>query len=544
MTAKRIIRCAIYARKSSEEGLEMDFNSLDAQREACEAYISSQKAEGWTAMKERFDDGGYSGGTLERPALKRLLSAIEAGLVDVVVVYKIDRLSRSLLDFAKLVEVFDRKTVSFVSITQSFSTVTSMGRLTLNVLLSFAQFEREVTGERIRDKIAASKKKGIWMGGIPPLGYEVSNRKLVVIPSEAETVRHVFERYLQLGNIRSLLEDLARTEIHSKRRTYPDGRACGGRPYERASLLKLLRNRIYLGETTHKSRSYRGEHEAIVARPVFAAVQARLEESEPTFRRRSPVAQEAIFQDILFDEQRQPMKPTYAVKRRVRYRYYVSNAPSNGRRLGAQITHLPAAPFEAFVADTLKRVGLDGLDLRALTRRLTVHSHKLVLELDRNLAVAACKTAHGVGGRDKDAIAFMHSRLNAEEDLIDADDSLTLTLPVRAQFRGGRASIVFPESETAAPTPDLVLVKALARACSWRAMLLSGEVHSIDELAQRFGLDRGHTGLTLKLAFLSPKIVRAILAGEQGPGVTLSRILAEDVPLFWDRQDAALSGPK
>ena len=254
----------------------MDFNSLDAQREACEAYIISQKAEGWTALKDRFDDGGYSGGTLERPALKRLLSAIESGFVDVVVVYKIDHLSRSLMDFAKLVELFDCKSVTFASTTQQFSTVSSMGRLTLNILLSFAQFEREVAGERIRDTIAASKKKGIWMGGNPPLGYDVANRKLVINAVEAATVRVIFQRYLEFGTVQLLLEDLARRKIHSKRRAFAEGRVCGDWPFVRASLLALLRNRTYLGETTHKDRSYHGEHEPTLAKSVFSAVQAKL----------------------------------------------------------------------------------------------------------------------------------------------------------------------------------------------------------------------------------------------------------------------------
>jgi DNA invertase Pin-like site-specific DNA recombinase len=255
MSVKRPVRCAIYTRKSTEEGLEQDFNSLDAQRESCAAYITSQKAEGWTSVDGRYDDGGYSGGTLERPALQRLLKDIECGGVDVVVVYKIDRLSRSLMDFARLVEVFDRKGVTFVSVTQSFNTTTSMGRLTLNVLLSFAQFEREVTGERIRDKFAASKRKGIWMGGNPPLGYDVSNRKLVVNPAEAETVRHIFQRYLDLGCVRLLCSDLKEQGIVSKPRVFSAGARRGGKPIERSALYCILNNRTYIGETNHKGIS-------------------------------------------------------------------------------------------------------------------------------------------------------------------------------------------------------------------------------------------------------------------------------------------------
>jgi site-specific DNA recombinase len=251
------VRCAIYTRKSTEEGLEKDFNSLDAQREACEAFVASQKHEGWVALLTQYDDGGYSGGTLERPALRRLLNNICGSKVDVVVVYKIDRLTRSLLDFAKIVEVFDAHGVSFVSVTQAFNTATSMGRLTLNVLLSFAQFEREVTGERIRDKIAASKKKGMWMGGYPPLGYDVRDRKLVVNEAEAETGCYIFRRYRELGSVRLLKEHLDAAGIVSKCRTAPDGRTYGAKPMTRGALYHMLQNRIYRGEIVHKDQAYR-----------------------------------------------------------------------------------------------------------------------------------------------------------------------------------------------------------------------------------------------------------------------------------------------
>src|SRR5262244_2569819 len=257
-------RCAIYTRKSSEEGLEQEFNSLAAQREACEAYIRSQQHEGWVLSKTRYDDGGFSGGNLERPALQHLLGDVRAGGIDVVVVYKVDRLTRSLADFARLVEIFDGQNVSFVSVTQQFNTTSSMGRLTLNVLLSFAQFEREVTGERIRDKIAASKQKGMWMGGLPPLGYDVRERTLVVNETEAQTVRHIYRRYAELGSVRLLKRELDADGIVSKRRQSPDGRGWGGKPLARGALYLMLQNRIYRGEIVHKDRSYPGEHKAIV----------------------------------------------------------------------------------------------------------------------------------------------------------------------------------------------------------------------------------------------------------------------------------------
>jgi site-specific DNA recombinase len=273
------LRCAIYTRKSSEEGLDQAFNSLDAQREACAAFIVSQKHEGWTLSPTLYDDGGFSGGTMERPALKRLMADIEAGQIDVIVVYKVDRLTRALSDFAKLVEVFDRHGVSFVSITQQFNTTTSMGRLTLNVLLSFAQFEREVTGERIRDKIAASKKKGMWMGGMPPLGYDVQDRKLVVNENEARTVVDIFRRYRSLKSVHALREGLIAAGMVSKRRIRPDGTAYGGQKLSRGALYLILRNRVYRGETTHKGKAYPGEHPAIVEEALWDDVQAVLAEN-------------------------------------------------------------------------------------------------------------------------------------------------------------------------------------------------------------------------------------------------------------------------
>src|SRR5262245_5011882 len=269
---KAQIRCAIYTRKSSEEGLEQDFNSLDAQRESCEAFIRSQKHEGWVCLSEMYDDGGISGATMERPALKHLLTDIESNRIDALVVYKVDRLTRSLSDFAKIVEVFDRQAVSFVSVTQQFNTTTSMGRLTLNMLLSFAQFEREVTGERIRDKIAASKKKGMWMGGLPALGYDVKDRKLVVNEREAKTVRHIYRRYAALGSVLALKEELDRDGVVSKARIDEFGRAAGGKPLARGALYLMLQNRIYRGQIVHKDNSYPGEHESIIDEALWNEV--------------------------------------------------------------------------------------------------------------------------------------------------------------------------------------------------------------------------------------------------------------------------------
>jgi site-specific DNA recombinase len=312
------VRCAVYTRKSSEEGLEQEFNSLDARREACEAYVLSQKHEGWRALTRLYDDPGYSGGTMKRPALERLLADIGAKLVDVVVVYKVDRLTRSLADFAKIVETFDANAVSFVSVTQAFNTTTSMGRLTLNVLLSFAQFEREVTGERIRDKIAASKKKGLWMGGQPALGYDVRDRKLVVNEAEAATVRQIFQRYLDLGSVRALKASLDAEGVVSKRRSAADGSPYGGVPISRGALYQMLQNRVYRGEIVHKGAAYPGEHPPIVDDGLWDLVQQKLDANGIERSARREVSQRQLLTGVLFDAQGAPMTPTHAVKKGVR----------------------------------------------------------------------------------------------------------------------------------------------------------------------------------------------------------------------------------
>ncbi len=328
---RKQLNCAIYTRKSSEEGLDQEFNSLDAQREACEAFIQSQKHEGWRLLKDRYDDGGISGGTMERPGLQRLLQDVAAGKVQVVVVYKVDRLTRALADFAKIIETFDDNGASFVSVTQQFNTTTSMGRLTLNVLLSFAQFEREVTGERIRDKIAASKKKGMWMGGNLPLGYDSPDRKLIVNPTEAETVRHIFRRYAALRSVRSLKAELDAEGIVNKVRVSKTGRTSGGKPFGRGALYHLLQNRIYIGEITHKDESYPGQHDVIIDNDLWDEVQVTLEFNRVERKHGTNAKNPSLLTGILFDEKGNRLTPSHAAgKAGRRYRYYIS-APAPHR---------------------------------------------------------------------------------------------------------------------------------------------------------------------------------------------------------------------
>ena len=336
---RRKLRCAVYTRKSTEEGLEMEFNSLDAQRESCEAYVASQKAEGWVLVPDDYDDGGFSGGTLERPALKRLLADIELGRVDVIVVYKIDRLSRSLMDFARLVEVFDRKAVTFVSVTQSFNTTTSMGRLTLNVLLSFAQFEREVIGERIRDKFAASRRKGIWMGGWAPLGYDIQDRKLLVNEPEAKLVRSIFTRFARGKSGTRLIQTLAREGARNKQ----------GKPIDKGYLYRVLNNRVYIGEAIHKGETHPGEHEAIVTRDLWDKVHAVLQESPRKRGAHTRARTPAILKGLIFGPTGVPMTPTHTRKRGRLYRYYISSTLLRTGSDDCPIRRVPAEEIEVAV---------------------------------------------------------------------------------------------------------------------------------------------------------------------------------------------------
>jgi len=351
--APKTFRCAIYTRVSTEHGLEQEFNSLDNQREAAEAYVKSQAHEGWKLLRDRYDDGGFSGGSMDRPALQKLLAAIREHRIDIVVVYKVDRLTRSLTDFARLVELFDQHGVSFVSVTQSFNTTSSMGRLTLNVLLSFAQFEREVTGERIRDKIAASKKKGIWVGGVVPMGYRVEDRKLLVEEAEATTVRLIFERYLVLGSLPALQRELRQMGILTRQRAMASGGTRGGVPLTNGPINHMLRNRTYLGELNHRESSYPGEHAPIVDPTLFHAVQAKLTRNLHQ-RRSSRSHSDALLMGRLYDDRDNRMSPTYAVKTGLRYRYYVSTMLVQGRKSEAgSVPRVPASELEGLVLEAI-----------------------------------------------------------------------------------------------------------------------------------------------------------------------------------------------
>jgi len=530
---KPIKRCALYSRKSTEEGLDQAFNSLDAQREACDAYVKSQKGEGWRALDTLYDDGGYSGGSMERPALKHLLADIAAGKVDVVVVYKIDRLTRSLADFARIVELFDRHGVTFVSVTQAFNTTSSMGRLTLNVLLSFAQFEREVTGERIRDKIAASKARGMWMGGHVPLGYDLpigTERALVVNEAEAATVRALFEAYLELDSVHALQNWADEREIRSKLHLTRTGKTMGGQTFSRGALYHLLRNRAYLGLIVHKDKVHEGLHSAIVDVTLFDAVQAKL---NANVRRHQARGEQRVTRAPLvgriFDGDGQPMSPSFTNgKRGQAYRYYVSAPLLQGRRQADDpgIRRVPGPALEALLSEVLRRVAPASADdpLSAL-RRIEVHAQSLQLLCSVSL------------------LASMRARLEPNETAEpDAADPalLRLTVPVRMRLHGGRTWLI--SGAKPASRPDPTLIKALRAA---HAMLRT-------DAAGLPILDTSpaspYRRRLVRLAFLDPDLQRAILAGRQPPGLTLESLMHAPMPMLWSEQEAmirslAVSGP-
>jgi DNA invertase Pin-like site-specific DNA recombinase len=539
-----VVRCAIYTRKSSEEGLDQAFNSLDAQREAGEAYVASQAGEGWRTLKTAYDDGGFSGGNLERPALQRLLVDIAAGRVDTVVVYKIDRLTRSLSDFAKIVDVLDARGVSFVSVTQSFNTTTSMGRLTLNVLLSFAQFEREVTGERIRDKIAASKAKGMWMGGRPPLGYDPptdkATRALVVNEAEAQIVRLIFARYLELGSAARLEAWLDAQGVRSKAYSSARGIASGGQPFSRGALFHLLRNRTYLGEIAHKQQSHPGRHPGIVDPGVFAEAGALLVAHTQVRRERQTGAKTAPLKGRLFDADGHPMTPIGGTNRHGKvYRYYVSLPVHLGQMArserGGAIRRVPAGDLEELILERVQRIaGLRGGDpswaRTTLLRRVEIHAETTHIVLDR----AALSS-----GGDVD-LDRLRGRLLPGERLAPgrADDaSIRIVLAIRMKPRGGRTWLATPDGRdpVAKPRVDRTLV---------------GAVHTAHALVRAHGLQGEGGGATCPsspyerrmslVAFLAPHLQQAILEGRQPAGLNLQRLIHGGVPLAWADQAAAL----
>lgn len=511
-------RCAVYTRKSTDEGLEQSFNSLDAQREACAAYILSQAHEGWEPVREQYDDGGWSGGNMARPALEQLLADVTAGKVDVIVVYKVDRLTRSLADFARIVEALDKAGASFVSVTQAFNTTTSMGRLTLNVLLSFAQFEREVTSERIRDKIAASKKKGMWMGGPVPLGYRLIDRKLVVDDNEAERVRHIFARYLELGSMGALADELAATDVCTKVRQFSNGRSSGGVHFTVGSLAQLLKNPVFAGKTRHRDKVYDGEHEPIIDLATWKRVQEALKSNTRARLLGEKVRFPSLLTGLITDPEGRGMTPTFTSTRGVQHRYYVSRVKAGEDR--NQNWRVSAAEIESAVIGCLERrwrgdqevaaeleVEKDHCDLRDAS---LMEQRDVLLRLDVQVQLASHGVRVRVGSEEREEVEF----------------------PAKFARRGKTLKLILEKDSVQALEPDAVLFRLIAHAYVAQQSILSG---ISDPLLSKYS--SRHIYKLMRLTWLAPDILTAIAEGKHPLALRGRHLLrAGNVPLDWAGQ--------
>ena len=526
------VRCAIYTRVSTEQGLDQEFNSLDAQYDAASAYIKSQAHAGWALIRSRYDDGGYSGGSTDRPDLQRLLDDIRARKIDVIVVYKVDRLTRSLADFAKLVELFDAHGVSFVSVTQQFNTTTSMGRLTLNVLLSFAQFEREVTSERIRDKIAASKRKGLWVGGPLPLGYEMKDGKIAVVENEAERVRLIYRRYLELSGVNALVRDLKDKDIRTKIRLRATGATHGGILFERGSLFYLLRNRFYIGEVKYKGEVLPGEQPAIMDRQLFDAVQQKLTD-QWSHRNHAKTKSNHLLMGLLYDDAGHRMIPTHATKAGIRYRYYVSlphlKGESKTTSVGS-VSRIPATDIENIIVKSVNEHLLAQHDQPSSGR---AHADDLGLITEQVVRIDV----------RKDRLIVRFKSAGTEEGSHSADDQM-LSIPWQKPPSRKSRQILIPvgvsRNDVRATRIErrARLVNAIARGRRWLDEIVSGSVTDVQPIAARQKCSARQVNLTISLAFLAPDLVKAAVEGRLPRGIGVERL--RDAPAEWSRQFEAL----
>ena len=556
MTTPPPVRCAVYTRKSSEEGLEQSFNSLHAQREACESYILSQRHEGWQLITTKYDDGGFSGGTMERPALKKLMADIAAKRIDTVVVYKVDRLTRSLMDFARIVEQFDKQGISFVSVTQQFNTTTSMGRLTLNVLLSFAQFEREVTGECIRDKIAASKRKGMWMGGVVPIGYDLQDLHLLIHPEDAEQVRNIYRLYIEAGSVSKLRQFLEQKGIRSKKRVSRTGRDSGGLPISRGALYELLQNRIYLGEITHNGISYPGKQPAIIDQELWDRVQDQLKANLQAPMRRPRVTEQSLLIGILYDDKGNRFTPSHTNKKGQRYRYYVSQAviknPGKGITGPAPV---PAQEIEDLVVSQLTSLLQSPqklLDLlgTAQTEQIVTASREWKNVSSEKIQAVLKSTVTRVVVREHNVQILLskhalHDALIGAQDVDSpaeqgGNDSITLEASAELARHGGEMRLqLSPDAPGSKPRPDHSLLRAIARAHDWVDRMLRGDTANQRSIAAETGHDERYISRILPLAFLAPDLIEAILEGKQLPCLSLDANL-RSISMDWSQQRTVL----
>lgn len=543
---KKIIKCAIYTRKSCEEGLEQEFNSLDAQREACEAYIKSQQHEGWILIEKQYNDGGYSGGTLERPAVKELFKDIEAGEVDIVVVYKVDRLTRSLMDFSKIVELFDKQNASFVSITQHFNTTTSMGRLTLNILLSFAQFEREVTGERIRDKFAASKKKGMWMGGVVPIGYKCESRKLLPDDKYVKIVKTIFEKYLEFKSVRKAKEYIDERNIRSR----------SEKKFSKGNLYQILQNKVYIGLVHHKGHYYEGEHQGIIDKEVFEKVQKTIEQNRNNNKNYIKGKTPSLLVGSLFDDKGNRMTPSQSNSNGKRYRYYISQAIIQGDKNNvASIDKIPAGEIENLVfCEITKFMQKKDNILKYLDNSNILEQKELLKEIEElNLSnnQIRCVLSKVILTKNsveiflcEDGITRLLESLIYPKDFLkeatihsDTTISIKKDIKIKRTPRNGCVLIINGETKNIDP----ILVNAIVKSYKWNKMLQNSKVENINSIKQiehNYCLD--HIKRTVRLNILSPRIVESILNGTQPPALSLQKLYKLKT-LDWQEQEKILN---
>jgi site-specific DNA recombinase len=542
-SAMKPLRCAVYTRKSTEDGLEQEFNSLDAQREACESYIMSQRHEGWSPVSTRYDDGGFSGGSMQRPGLQALLADIDAGKVDVIVVYKVDRLTRSLADFAKIVERLDAKEASFVSVTQAFNTTTSMGRLTLNVLLSFAQFEREVTGERIRDKIAASKKKGLWMGGPVPLGYEVLDRKLLPQPQEAERVRTIMRRYLELPSAPALIARLEAEGVLTKIQARTSGPHKGGIPFRRGSLFYLLKNPVYRGKIVHRKHVYDGEHEPIIDEELWNAVQTKLASKAPPRKRKTNDPQNVMLRGLLIDPEGRPMVPCYTSKGSRRYQYYQTRKDL-AKPADAVSTRFPIHQLDRHIISNLKMLLADQHSLRHLSGSLGAELNTIFIaaanctaQLDQQHLVHT--TVRSLVSAIRVAPDHLRVALNALALGVPEGEpwQWSIPLPERKPFREAKLRIDAQQGNNGINQSLLAL---LGEAYRVQKIVLASPELGLNQIATREGKCRKHMTKLLRISWLSPFIVDAIVDGRQPRMLSRKTLLDQDLPIIWKDQESLL----
>ena len=546
-SSSKPVRCAIYTRKSTEEGLDQDFNSLDAQAEACAAYIMSQRHEGWAALPDIYEDGGYSGGNMDRPGLKALMAEVALGKVDVIVVYKVDRLTRSLADFAKIVDVLDKASASFVSVTQAFNTTTSMGRLTLNVLLSFAQFEREVTGERIRDKIAASKAKGMWMGGPVPLGYDVRDRKLVVNEAEATIVRLMFERYLALGSGRQLVVELEQRGIRSKARTNRHGHAYGSVPMTRGAIYAILQNRLYIGEVAHKGQIYPGQHDAIVDQQIFDNAQALLAQRRIDKHEGAGCADPSLLAGLLWDEHGRRMSPSHSCRGSRRYRYYVSQLDGEAAcahpafRVSApdietRVMKLLSKQLDAALQALIESASAPASDIARIGARIAAVEEQLTSGTARDIRRHVLNLCERIEIGSEQIVVTL--KLDGVDALLQPYLPAQAAIPIQSVRSGRQLKLILPPPASESDTRrDPALIKLVAQAMQARDTLATTQADNFGELAAAIGYGREHAADLLRVSWIAPDIIAAILGGRQPAGLTRRTLIkTPNLPLDWAGQ--------